>query len=258
MPVKRRWPAPQLIRIDMTQPIYAIGDIHGQIHQLDRVLTLIEADGGPAAQIVFLGDYTDRGPDSRAVLDTLIDGRDRGRNWTFLKGNHDRMFEWFMADPPRHDHYLMLNLYWLHERLGGDTTLASYGVDASGQRREKDVSADARAAVPQAHMDFLATLSLTHDEAGLLFVHAGIRPDIAIADQTEEDLLWIRQEFHNHKDPHPKLIVHGHTVISAATHYGNRVNLDTGAGYGDPLTAAVFEDGQVWTLTDSGRVPLRP
>lgn len=239
-------------------PTYAIGDVHGQKAELDRVLSLIEADGGRDANVVFLGDYTDRGPDSRAVLDTLIEGRDAGRNWTFLKGNHDRMFEWFMADPIRHDPYMMVELYWLHDRLGGDTTLASYGVDASGMRREKDVQAEARAAVPQSHLDFLRGLHLNHFVGNLMFVHAGIRPGVALADQTEEDMLWIRQEFHHSTDPHPKLVVHGHTPVDAATHYGNRINLDTGAGYGRPLTAAVFEDDTAWLLTDTGRLPLKP
>lgn len=242
----------------MHDPIYAIGDIHGQMAELTRVLSLIEADGGPDAQVVFLGDYTDRGPDSRAVLDALIDGRDAGRSWTFLKGNHDRMFEWFMADPLRHDPFLMVELYWLHDRLGGATTLDSYGVDASAHRREKDVQADARAAVPKAHLEFLRDLRLTHIVGDLMFVHAGIRPSVAIQDQTEEDLLWIRQEFHNVRTPHPKLIVHGHTPIDSAKHYGNRINLDTGAGYGKPLTAAVFDGDQVWTLTAKGRRPLAP
>lgn len=137
-------------------------------------------------------------------------------------------------------------LYWLHPRLGGDTTLASYGVDASGRRREKDVQADAHVAVPAAHIKFLKRLQLSHIVGDLMFVHAGIRPGVPIKDQTEEDQLWIRQEFHNHTGPHPKLIVHGHTPVDAATHYGNRVNLDTGAGYGHPLTAAVFEGTQGW------------
>ncbi|WP_299147477.1 metallophosphoesterase family protein [uncultured Tateyamaria sp.] len=242
----------------MTSPIYAIGDIHGQLSKLDQILSLIEEDGGADAQIVFLGDYTDRGPDSRGVIERLIEGRDAHRNWTFIKGNHDRMFEWFMQDPLRHDPYLMVELYWLHQRLGGDTTLASYGVDASGQRREKDVHAEARTAVPQAHLDFLAELRITHTVGDLMFVHAGIRPGVPLTDQTEEDMIWIRQQFHTYTGPHPKLIVHGHTPIDRATHYGNRVNLDTGAGYGKPLTAAVFEGGQVWTLTENGRQALTP
>ena len=90
----------------MIDPLYAIGDIHGQLAELHRVLALIEADGGPDARIVFLGDYTDRGPDSRSVLDLLIEALHAGRPWHFLKGNHDRMFCWFMQDYPRHEAYL--------------------------------------------------------------------------------------------------------------------------------------------------------
>ena len=241
----------------MSHPIYAIGDIHGQKAELDRALALIDADGGPDAKIVFLGDYTDRGPDSSAVLDTLIEGQQTGRNWTFLKGNHDRMFEWFMQRPILHDPYMMVELYWLHPRLGGDTTLASYGVDAGPQRREKDVQADARAAVPKDHVAFLNGLKLSHIVGDLMFVHAGIRPGVPLKKQTEEDMLWIRNEFHDHSGPHPKLIVHGHTPVRHAMHYGNRVNLDTAAGYGEPLTAAVFEGKDAWILTENGRKPIQ-
>lgn len=240
----------------MSDPIYAIGDIHGQKAELDRVLGLIEADGGPGAPVVFLGDYTDRGPDSCAVLDTLVAGENAQRNWTFLKGNHDRMFEWFMQRPILHDPYMMVELYWLHPRLGGDTTLASYGVDAGPRRREKDLQADARKAVPKSHVTFLEGLKLSHTVGDLMFVHAGIRPGVPLKKQTEEDLLWIRNEFHDFTGPHPKVIVHGHTPIRMATHYGNRVNLDTAAGYGEPLSAAVFEGTEGWLLTDTGRQPL--
>lgn len=242
----------------ISKPLYAIGDIHGQLAELHRILDLIESDGGADAQIVFLGDYTDRGPDSRGVLDVLVEGQARGRNWTFLKGNHDRMFEWFMQDPLRDDPYLMVELYWLHQRLGGDTTMSSYNVNASGRRRKKDIHAEALAEVPQSHLDFLKGLKLSHQTDALFFAHAGIRPGVALDNQTEEDLLWIRREFHDHAAPHPKLIVHGHTPVDHATHYGNRVNLDTGAGYGKPLTAAVFEGAACWTLKGSGRVPLVP
>jgi serine/threonine protein phosphatase 1 len=93
---------------------------------------------------------------------------------------------------------------------------------------------------------------------GILFVHAGIRPMVPISNQSEEDLIWIRHEFHEYRSPHPKLIVHGHTPVNKAAHYGNRVNLDTGAGYGKPLTAAVFEAGQAWVLTENGRRTLAP
>ena len=125
----------------MPAPLYAIGDIHGYQAELDRVLSLIEDDGGPDAHVIFLGDYTDRGPDSAAVLDTLVEGKAQGRNWTFLKGNHDRMFEWFMEVPPRHDPYMMVSLYWLHERLGGAATLESYGIDVRPDRNATVIAA---------------------------------------------------------------------------------------------------------------------
>lgn len=238
--------------------LYAIGDIHGQIDMLHDTLALITQDGGADASIVFLGDYTDRGPDSAAVLDLLIAGRDAGKPWTFIKGNHDRMFEWFLADYPKHEAYLPVELNWLNPRMGGDTTLASYGVDAGPKRRMLDVHAEARAAVPDAHLAFLKSLTLTYQMDDLFFAHAGIAPDVPLDAQDEEDLLWIRKPFHDFTTPHPKLIVHGHTPINTATHYGNRINLDTGAGYGKALTAAAFKGDKAWTLTQQGRKPLLP
>ena len=242
----------------MTQRIYAIADIHGQLGELTRVLDLIEQDGGADARIIFLGDYTDRGPDSRGVLDLLIEGQQAGRNWTFLKGNHDRMFEWFMADYPRHDAHLPIELYWLHPRLGGEMTLASYGLEFTDKDRQLAVHAKARKAVPADHIAFLKSLPFSFETDEVFFCHAGIRPGVPLAEQTEHDLLWIRQEFHRAPDPHPKLIVHGHTPVSEPTHYGNRINLDAGQGNGKPLTAAVLEGTGCWLLTSGGRVPLRP
>lgn len=239
-------------------PIYAVGDIHGQLADLHRVLDLIEADGGPDARIVFVGDYTDRGPDSRGVLDALIEGKALGRDWITLMGNHDRMFAWFMQDYPRHEAYLPIELGWLNPRLGGDTALGSYGVHFTDKERMLHVHAQARAAVPQAHLDFLRGLDMTYETDDLFFAHAGIRPGVALDQQDPEDLLWIRKEFHKDTRDHGKLIVHGHTPVERATHYGNRINLDTGAGYGNPLTAAVFEGRDCWLLSDQGRVALLP
>ncbi|GGH28161.1 serine/threonine protein phosphatase 1 [Cribrihabitans marinus] len=242
----------------MTQPIYAIGDIHGQSGMMDEALARIEADGGADARVVFLGDYTDRGPDSRGVLDRLVAGLAEGRDWIALRGNHDRMMAMFLRDYPTHDDRLLVGYHWLHERIGGAETLASYGVEVSERTRLFEVHERARAAVPQAHRRLLDDLRNHHREDGLLFVHAGIRPGIALEAQTENDLLWIRQEFHDDPRRHPWLVVHGHTPVDRARHYGNRVNLDTGAGYGRALTPAVFQDGQAWLLTGSGREKLTP
>ncbi|WP_270725417.1 metallophosphoesterase family protein [Shimia sp. Alg240-R146] len=242
----------------MTTPIYAIGDIHGQIDLLDDMLTRIEADGGPDAQIVFLGDYVDRGPDSQGVIERLRMGLDAGRNWICLKGNHDRMFEWFMEDTPRHDPHLLVDFFWLHKRLGGVQTLESYGIDVSYEDRLFAVHERAKATVPQEHVEFLKSLHIYHQHDDLLFVHAGIKPGVALADQHENDLVWIRQGFIDDDTRHPWLVVHGHTALQKATHFGNRIDLDGGAAYGRPLCAAVFEDGKVWQLKPEGRVALEP
>lgn len=242
----------------MVTPIYAIGDIHGQLGELEAALARIDADGGTDARVVFLGDYTDRGANSRAVLDRLIAGQAEGRDWITLKGNHDRMFAMFMREYPANDDRLLVGYHWLHERIGGIETLASYGVQVEDGDRIFRVHAEARAAVPEAHLRFLEALPITHLTDDLLFVHAGIRPGVPLEQQTEHDLIWIRQEFLNNTRPHPWLVVHGHTPCRRAEHRGNRINLDAGAGYGRPLVSAVFEGRDCWLLTDQGRVPLTP
>jgi serine/threonine protein phosphatase 1 len=242
----------------MTSPIYAVGDIHGQHAELERILDLIDAEGGRAARVIFLGDYIDRGPDSRAVIETLIRGREEGRNWEFIKGNHDRMFDWFMEDPPRHDSYLPAELYWLHPRLGGDTTLGSYGVRFTQRDRLSLIREEAGRAVPPSHVSFMRETRLSIETERYYFCHAGIRPGVPLRDQSEQDRLWIRRAFHKHEEPHPKLIVHGHTPIDGVTHYGNRINLDTGAGNGERLSAIVLEAEEAWALTEGGRQRLTP
>lgn len=260
--------------------IYAVGDIHGQSAELDRVLALIEADGGRDARIVFLGDYTDRGPDSRGVLDRLVRGLDQGRNWTCLMGNHDRMFARFLSRGAEHDDNIRSGISWFNPRVGGAATLASYGVETdrlAGAREEMgslarlgarlshgpalagvDVVRQARRAVPEAHRDFLRALPLYQQAEGLLFVHAGIRPGLPLAEQAEDDLIWIRDGFLEDDTRHPWLVVHGHTALEAPDHFGNRVDLDGGAGYGRPLWAAAFEGRRCFLLSDEGRLPLEP
>ncbi|WP_282170546.1 metallophosphoesterase family protein [Ruegeria atlantica] len=242
----------------MSIPIYAVGDIHGQMGMLQNALSRIEADGGPDARVVFLGDYVDRGPNSREVLDLLIEGRKAGRNWVMVKGNHDRMMVRFVQDCEIADKQLPITLNWLNPRLGGQETLASYGVEVTDNDRIFQVHERACAAVPPAHLDFINALPAYHQEGELLFVHAGIRPGIPLAQQSEDDLVWIRQEFLIESRPYPWLIVHGHTPVDTAEHCGNRVNLDAGAGYGRPLATAVFDGRQCWLLTDAGRIRLEP
>jgi len=175
-----------------------------------------------------------------------------------LKGNHDRMFTLFLTDPLAQDPGLRADLSWLHPRIGGGATLASYGIRSPADRRSRPVHAEAVAAVPAAHRAFLQICPARWQRGDCTFVHAGLRPDISLTRQTETDLLWIREPFLSDPQDHGSLIVHGHTALAAPRHYGNRLNIDSGAAYGGPLTAVVIEGRAVWLLTDQGRVPLPP
>ncbi|SFR31621.1 serine/threonine protein phosphatase 1 [Yoonia tamlensis] len=260
-------------------PIYAIGDIHGQKEMLDHALALITADGGDDAQIVFLGDYVDRGPDSRGVIETLMAGQSAGKPWTCLLGNHDRFLARFFREGRQHDPRVKSGLNWLNPRLGGVQTLASYGVHgemhfaeqefgeteellhseiAAGRITPDALIAAAQAAVHENHIAFIESLPLWHETEQLLFVHAGLRPHISLPHQDPDDLIWIREGFLETGHNFGQLVVHGHTALDHPQHFGNRVDLDGGAGYGRPLVPAVFEGRHCWTLTETGRVPLLP
>ena len=227
--------------------------------ELRRVLALIEAEGGPDAPVVFLGDYVDRGPDARGVLDRLSRGTVEGRPWTCLLGNHDRLFRTFLKDGALRDGVLRPEYTWLAPATGGRTTLASY-IDATDVDWG-DVETLHRAvseAVPDHHRAFLDALRTMHVTDDHVFVHAGIRPGRPLTAQTEDDLVWIREPFLSDRRDHGRLVVHGHTVEDEATHHGNRLALDTGAAYGAPATAALIRGRAAWALMPGGRVPLRP
>ena len=237
--------------------VYAIGDIHGQLDLLRAAHRRIEADGGTDARIVHLGDLVDRGPDSRGVIDLLIDGQARGRDWIVIKGNHDRLFSQFLTDPDWIDPGLAQASHWVeHPGLGAAATLASYGLDADQPRAA--LHGAALRAVPRDHARWLAGLPPWHLHPRALFVHAGVRPGVDLQHQAEQDSLWIRRDFLDSAVDHGPLVVHGHTSVRQPEHHGNRLNLDTGAAYGGPLTAAVFDDGGVWQLTEAGRVAILP
>ena len=243
--------------------IYALGDIHGQLSMLRAAHARIEADrracGDRGAPVIHVGDLIDRGPDSRGVIQFLMDGLSAGENWVVLKGNHDRFFPLFLNDGKVTDGRLRRGLDWLSPSMGGMETLGSYGVRRKFMESDDLLLGRARTAVPEAHIRFIDTLPTHHEAGELLFVHAGIRPDVPLEEQTEDDLLWIRDPFLWHLGDHPWLVVHGHTPVDEAQHYGNRVNLDTGAGYGDKITVAVFEGTDAWVLDpETGRVPLLP
>ena len=218
--------------------ILVVPDIHGYKAQLDRVLALADAHFGDGAKIVFLGDLVDRGPDSSGVIDFLLDGLDAGNRWIVLSGNHDQMFLDHLEAAQGNASGANGGLSGLDARIGGRETLASYGIGTGFLTGRGKVMRETQEKVPEDHHRFLRRLPLWHETRELLFVHAGIRPGLPLSEQSPQDLVWIRGEFLNDTRVHPWLIVHGHTPIDTAMHYGNRVNLDTGAGYGAPLTAA--------------------
>lgn len=245
-----------------SSPIYAIGDIHGHLAKLEEVHRWIAGDkhrsGAAEAPVVHVGDLVDRGPDSAGVIEFLRSGVSNGQPWICLKGNHDRMFTNFLDDPDGEDPGLSARLSWLDPRLGGGSTLASFGVTGFNSRPVRDIHADAVRLIPKEAANFVRTLPLTFQWEASLFVHAGIRPGLPLDRQIEDDLVWIRGDFLNDTRDHGALVVHGHTPVERATHYGNRLNIDSGAAYGGPLTAVVIEGRSVWQIDRDGRTPLLP
>jgi len=199
---------------------YVIPDIHGRDDLLSRALTKIAAYGGEAGSIVAIGDYVDKGPDSRQVIDRLLSGvADRWR-LIALKGNHDAMMVQALRNPAK-------MASWLEK--GGDAALASYGGDPS--------------AVPQTHIAWLDRLQLMHVDAHRVYVHAGVDPEVPLDRQDEVTMLW---------NPHPKgykhgfgelHVVHGHdNDPDGPLLYEGRTNLDTLAWRTGRLTVGVFDD----------------
>ncbi|MDE2322089.1 MAG: serine/threonine protein phosphatase [candidate division NC10 bacterium] len=201
--------------------IYVIGDIHGclePLHRLIAQLRLSEAD-----EVVFLGDYVDRGPDSKGVVDYLLT---LGGRYIFLMGNHERMFLDFLQGKER-----ALFLY-----NGGTATLESYG----GLSR-----------IPAAHLAFLERLRPYYETEDCLFVHAGIRPGIPLQDQDESDLLWIREEFYAYPGRYPKTVIFGHTPMREVLMDEDRIGIDTACVYGNKLTCLILPSREVIQVSNS-------
>jgi serine/threonine protein phosphatase 1 len=221
--------------------VYAIGDVHGRLDLLTRMHREIAADRRrrKAAdwRIVHLGDYVDRGPDSKGVIDFLIrSGKADGRVIS-LAGNHDVGFLEFLADGEPAG---------LFARHGGVQTARSYGVELelAGMDRFKASHRALVSAVPTSHADYLRSLTFQIAMGDFFFCHAGIRPGVALDAQAAPDLIWIREEFHRHAGLHPKVVVHGHTPKPAAEVLANRVNIDTGAFASGRLTALVIDGAE--------------
>lgn len=244
----------------MAERTYIVGDVHGDFDKLLCAHERIGKDHGDlvTAPIVHVGDLVDRRFKARETLQYMVDAADAGKPWVSLLGNHDRLFLKFLTDPDWIDTVLRPDYSWTHPNMGGLTTLASYGINISDNRTLSEMQQEAVAKEPPAHVDFLKSMPLFHLVEDVLIVHAGIRPGIALEMQTEDDLVWIRKEFHDFPDEHQHLVIHGHSVIKSVTHYGNRVNIDTGCAYGHDLNAIVVEGRDIWVLEQDGRRPLPP
>lgn len=222
--------------------VYAVGDIHGRADLLEEVLKRIDADlarSPPQGSIeIFLGDYIDRGPASRQVLDRLIERQNAGRS-VFLKGNHETYMIDFAANPLIFDEW---------KRLGGLETLLSYGLAPSaapGPAEQIQLAAAFQRALPESHRRFLDSLKLSYTCGDYFFVHAGIRPGIPLKEQHESDLLWIRRDFLLSDQDFSKIIVHGHSRTPEPDIRPNRINIDTGAYTTGRLTCLVLENDQI-------------
>lgn len=236
--------------------LYAIGDIHGRLDLLTEMLARIRADLAARPHLhpllVFLGDYIDRGPEVRGVIEALMALRDNALPVRFLLGNHDSYVQAYLDDPDWYDR----TYHWLHENMGGNATLASYGVPgASSERPEETRDAFARA-FPKQHMAFIDACELMVPVGGYLFVHAGIRPGVPLAHQVRDDLIWIREPFLSSERDFGVKVVHGHTIVPAVEHRGNRIAVDTGAVRTGVLSAVVLEGDRVDLLTPDGPTTL--
>jgi len=235
---RRRVTAVPVQGVATGERIYAIGDIHGRADLLTQMLSSINDHMArypiETPRIVFLGDFIDRGPDSRGVLDIIagLDGRDEV---VLIAGNHEQ----FMLDALENVASLST---WLW--AGGREALLSYDIRVPMKATEDDLvraGVEARQKIPPAHLAVLRRLKTHYVSGDYAFVHAGIRPGIPLEAQSARDLMWIREEFTTYTGSHPYMIVHGHTPVEEPDIRPNRINIDTGAYITGSLTCLVLE-----------------
>ena len=214
--------------------ILVVGDIHGSLHKLHELMGRIDPAPG-RDQLVFLGDYIDRGEDSRGVVDCLLQLRERHPETVFLIGNHEKMFLDFLSGVEQ-----SLFLY-----NGGGTTLRSYleRLDNHGARTTgSSETVTLEQMVPPSHRAFLGDLLPYYETENFIMVHAGLREGIPLEDQSLNDLVWIREEFIYSEEDFGKRVVFGHTPFVRPLVLPNKIGIDTGAVYGNTLTCLVLPD----------------
>lgn len=214
--------------------IYAIGDIHGRDDLLNDVHNIIDADRKHASRDmqsieIYAGDYVDRGPNSREVVDRLINRREL-YTCHFLRGNHEVLLMRFL------ERNLPLSAW---KKCGGLPTIVSYGVSSVSTAASDDdahIQTQFRSKIPEHHLEFFMSTVPYCVAGNLLFVHAGIRPGVPLESQTEDDIFWIRREFLNSNRDLGYIVVHGHSPVNEVEFKHNRINIDTGAFYSGNLT----------------------
>lgn len=222
--------------------VYCIGDIHGRddLLAIMHQALLNDAFGYDGRKVViYLGDYIDRGIASKKVIERLLGNPLHMFEQVFIRGNHEQSLLLFLQIP-------QTGADWM--TFGGQATLYSYGVKMQGMPLKKalllDVQRQLKQSLPAEHIQFFESMRLMHVEGDYCFVHAGIRPGVALKRQREDDLLWIRDEFTGSKRQHEKIIVHGHTVTPEPELLANRIGIDTGAYYSGNLTCLVLEGAE--------------
>ena len=237
------------LRLDTTGvAIYAVGDVHGCLDELLALERAIVANGRdlPGRKlIVMLGDYVDRGPASSQVLDHLIAPPPEGFERICLAGNHEVMMLDYI------DGRLGLK-DWMS--MGAASTLHSYGIDperlAQVYRSRRQIDEVIRKAIPAGHVAFMRSMPILVEAPRFIFVHAGVRPELDIDQQSDDDLVLIRSDFYKRAGLLKKYVVHGHTPVAEPELEGKRVNIDTGAVFGGRLTAFRIWQGKGLFLTN--------
>jgi serine/threonine protein phosphatase 1 len=228
--------------------LYCIGDIHGRLDlllELHRAIAVDSAGFAGGKTLVYLGDYIDRGDQSKEVIDLLLEQPMQGFAAVHILGNHEQTLLDFLRHPREVIHWLT---------YGGRNTLQSYGVplwrEVSPQHID-EVRDELESKLPRAHLDFYQGLELFYIAGTYGFVHAGIRPGIPLRAQRQEDLLWIREDFTESRAMHELIIVHGHTIKPEVELLPNRIGIDTGAFVTGVLSCLVLE-GSTQRLLQTG------
>ena len=207
--------------------LYAIGDIHGQRGMLDLLIEKVPFEKDD--EIVFIGDYIDRGLDSRGVVEAVLEFKLTYPNTTCFRGNHEDMFLDYIKEEERYPK----GIFTMN---GGVETLDSYGIDPRVGPLK----------VPPLHMDFFEDLGYMHEAGGFIFVHAGLKPGVPLEEQSERDMLWIREDFFYAEVDFGRPVVFGHTPMpDVLDRLPLLLGIDTGAAFAGSLTCVLLEDAKV-------------